>query len=125
MVCVGGRLEKSFLNDACKHPILFPKVGKITDLLIKHHHKLTGHSERGITLNEIRSSGYCTVDANSTVKNIIYICVECRRHRGRLGEQKMADLHSWRLNESAPFIHCGINMFGPFVVKQRRSEVKR
>ena len=55
VIRVGGRLEKSFLNNECKHPILFRKVGKITDLLIKHHHKLTGYSGRGITLNEIRS----------------------------------------------------------------------
>ena len=44
VIRVGGRLEKSFLNNECKHPILFLKVGKIIDLLIKHHHKLTGHS---------------------------------------------------------------------------------
>ena len=87
VIPVGGRLEKSFFNNECKHPILFQKVGKITDLLIKHHHKLTGHSRRGITLNKIRSSGYWVVDANSAVKNIIYNCVECCRYRGRLEEQ--------------------------------------
>ena len=124
MICVGGRLEKSFLNNECKHPILFPKVGKITDLLIKHHHKLTGHSGWGITLNKIHSSGYWIVDANSAVKNIIYNCVECHRYRGRSGEQKMADLLSCRLNESVPSTHCGKDMFRPFVVMQRRSEVK-
>ena len=36
----------------------------------------------------------------------------------------MANLPPCRLNESAYFTHCGINMFGLFVVKQRRSEVK-
>ena len=44
VIHVGERLEKSFLNNECKHPILLPKVGKITDLLIKHHHKLAAHS---------------------------------------------------------------------------------
>ena len=115
VIHVGGRLEQSFLNNECKHPMLLPKIGKI---------KLAGHSGRGITLNEIRSSGYWIVDANSAVKNILYNCVEFHRHRGRLGEQKMANLHSCRLKESAPFTHCGIDMFGPIVVKQRRSEVK-
>ena len=47
------------------------------------------------------------------------------RYRGRLGEQKMADLPSCRVIESAPFTHCGIDTFGPIVVKQRRNEVKR
>ena len=44
--------------------------------------------------------------------------------RGRSGEQKMADLLSCRLNESVPSTHCGKDMFRPFVVMQRRSEVK-
>ena len=84
VIRVGGRLDKSFLNNECKHPILFPKVGKITDLLIKHHHKLTGHSGRGITLNEIHSLGYWIIDANSALKNIISNCADCRRYRERL-----------------------------------------
>ena len=36
----------------------------------------------------------------------------------------MADLLSCRLNESVPSTHCGKDMFRPFVVMQRRSEVK-
>ena len=44
VIHVGGRLENSFLNNECKHPILLPKVGKITELLIKYHHKLAAHS---------------------------------------------------------------------------------
>ena len=39
-------------------------------------------------------------------------------------EQKMANLPSCRLNKSAPFTHCRIDMFEPIAVKQRRSEVK-
>ena len=126
VIYVEGRLENSFLNNECKHPILLQKVGKIIEeLQIKHHHKLAAHSGRGITLNKIRSSRYWIVDANSAVKNIIYNCAECRRHRGTLGEQKMANLLSCRLNESTPFTHCGIHMVGPIALKQRRSEVKR
>ena len=88
---VGERLEKSFLSNGCKHPLLLPKVGKITDLLIKRHHRLAGHSGWGITLNQICSSGYWIVDANSAVNNITYNCVECCRHRGSLGEQEMTN----------------------------------
>ena len=36
----------------------------------------------------------------------------------------MADLSTCRLTETAPFTHCGVDIFGPFIVKQRRSEVK-
>ena len=34
VIRVGGRLKKPFLNNECKRPILFPKVGKITNVLI-------------------------------------------------------------------------------------------
>ena len=123
VIRVGGRLDKSFLNNECKHPILFPKVRKITDLLIKHHHKLTGHSGRGITLNEIHSSGYWIIDANSALKNIIYNCAECRRYRERL-VNKHGSFTFLQVEWECAF-HCGKDMFGPFVVKQRRCGVKR
>ena len=76
-----------------------------------------GHSGQGITLNEIRSSGYWIVVENSAVKNILYNYVECRKHRGKLGEQKIANSPSCRLNESSSFAIYGIDIFGSFVVR--------
>ena len=86
---------------------------------------MAAHGGRGITLNQIRSSGYWIVGANSAVKNFIFRYVDCRRLRRRIGEQKMTDLPTCRLTETAPFTHCVVNIFGPslFIVKQRRSEV--
>ena len=37
----------------------------------------------------------------------------------------MTDLPSSRLTEVAPFTYCRVDMFGPFIIKQRRSAVKR
>ena len=122
---VGGRLDKCFINSNCKHPILLPKDGKVTSLITQHHHKMASHGGCSITLNQIRGSGYWIVGENSAVKNFIFRCVDCRRLRGRFVEQKMVDLNVCRLTEVSPFIHCGVDTFGPFIVKQRRSEVKR
>ena len=78
IIQVCGRLEKSFLDNECKYPISLQKAGKTTDLLIKHHHKLAGQSGQGITMNEIRSSGYWLLDSNSAVNSILYNFVEFR-----------------------------------------------
>ena len=38
---------------------------------------------------------------------------------------KMADLPVHRLAEAPPFIYCGVDMFGWFVIKQQRNEIQR
>ena len=40
IIHVGGRLVDSCINNNCKHPILLPKNGKVTTLIIQHHHKM-------------------------------------------------------------------------------------
>ena len=37
----------------------------------------------------------------------------------------MDNLPSSRLMEVPPFTYCGVDMFGPFIIRQRRSEVKQ
>ena len=37
----------------------------------------------------------------------------------------MSDLPKERCCEAAPFTHCGVDMFGPFIVRERRSNLKR
>ena len=76
-------------------------------------------------MNEIRGAGYWIVGANSALKKVISNCAECQRFRGRVGEQKMANLAACRSKEAGLFTYCGVDMFGPFTVKQRRSTVKR
>ena len=36
----------------------------------------------------------------------------------------MADLPQERCTEAAPFTYCGVDMFGPLIIKERRSELK-
>ena len=40
-------------------------------------------------------------------------------------EQKMANLPEHRLKPAPPFTHCGVDYFGPFVIKEGRKELKR
>ena len=88
-------------------------------------HGKCAHGGRDATLNELRRSRYWVVNGNSAVRSKLFKCIQCRRLRGKLGIQKMADLPSSRLMEVPPFPYCGVDMFGPFIIKQRQSEVKR
>ena len=122
---VEGRLKHSFQPRQIKFPIILPKRAMITQRLIEWYHHKVQHSGRTTTLNEIRSHGYWIIGMNSRVKAVIHACVRCRIFRGRLADQKMADLPTERTLELAPFTYCGVDMFGHFNIKEGRKTHKR
>ena len=124
---VGGRLQKlEELDEGIRHPVIVPTRGHFTDLIIRHAHQNTAHGGRGLTMNEIRNR-YWIINGNSAVRYYISRCVDCRRLRAKVNDQKMADLPLGKSEKvtAPPFTYCGIDYFGPFVVKQGRKEVKR
>ena len=121
---VGGRLRKSSFIESTKHPVILPKT-IASQRLAESFHRSVQHSGRTTTVGEIRKSGFWIVNINSCVRSVIHKCVLCRLFRGKLGEQKMADLPDERISCEGPFVYSGVDMFGPFLVKERRSSVKR
>ncbi|XP_071477128.1 uncharacterized protein [Diadema antillarum] len=125
IIRVGGRIDRANISSEIKHPIILPRRSHISKLLILHHHQRTHHMGRGITHNELRQAGYWVIGGSSAVSQCISSCVTCRRRRGPMVQQKMAELPDDRVEPSAPFTYCGVDYFGPFLVKERRSQVKR
>ena len=78
-----------------------------------------------MTINEVRSSGFLIINANSVTCSLIYHCVTCRSLRGKLVEQLMSELTSDRFKEFPPFTYCGVDLFGPFTIKNYRKELRR
>ena len=76
-------------------------------------------------MNEIRNHGLWIVHLGSIVRKVIRRCVICNKLRGKVSKQIMSDLPIDRVSESSPFIHCWVDLFGPFYVKERRSTLKR
>ena len=52
-------------------------------------------------------------------------CVRCKQLRGQLQQQKMSDLPNDRMCIEPPFTYCGVDIFGPFVLKDGRKEGKK
>ena len=125
MMRVGGRLESSTLPYDVKHPIILPRCSKVTEMIIDHFHKKVKHQGKGMTMNEIRSQGLWILGLNAAVASHIYKCVQCRRQRRPTESQKMANLPEDRVEPAPPFTYCGMDCFGPFMVKEGRRELKR
>ena len=80
---------------------------------------------RGMTHNEIRQNGYWILEGSSRVARSIFNCVTCRRLRKPAEDQKISCLPDDRPNPAPPFSYSAIDFFGPFIVRERRSNVKR
>jgi hypothetical protein len=122
---VGGRLTKSGLPEHVKHPIILPRRGHVTNLVLRYHHERIGHQGRGMTLNELRANGYWVIGGSSSIGYQISNCVICQKCRGVVQQQKMANLPTDRMEEEAPFTYCGVDYFGPWHIKEGRKELKR
>ena len=125
LIRVGGRIRRANIPRDLAHPVVLPSQGHVTTMIIRHHHERARHAGRGITLNEIRASGYWIVKLRTAVASYVWRCVTCRKLRGSRAGQKMADLPVDRLDPAPPFTNTGVDMFGPFYVKEGRSERKR
>merc|ERR1712002_32123 len=78
-----------------------------------------------MTTNCMRSKGYWILGSSHFVSKFISKCVTCRRLRRSPQVQKMADLPQDRLTSAPPFTFCGMDCFGPFIIKEGRKELKR
>ena len=125
IIRVGGRLRKSSLTEAEQHPVIIPKNSAVSDAIIQWSHTSVVYGARGLTLNHFRNSGIWIISANAAVRRVIHRCVTCCKLRGKTSFQKMADLPVERCTEVAPFTYCGVDIFGPYLIKEKRSQLKR
>lgn len=126
VIRVGGRLQNTeLLDDNCKHPIILPSHDHVTDIFIRRLHEHVGHGGRNATLNHMRRHGIWIINANARVRGVLHKCVNCRKSRGKQGTQKMAPLPQDRTVDTPPFTYVGVDLFGHFLVKDGRKEVKR
>ncbi len=111
---VGGRLANAQENDSFRFPVLIPKKAVATRVMIEWHHAQIEHRGKHTTVSRIREFGFWVVNAGKEVGGVVYRCVRCKWLRGKLNNQKMADLPFDRTLVVPPFTYCGVDVFGPF-----------
>ena len=124
IVRVGGRIAHADIPFETRHPVILPKH-LITELLVKHTHRMVGHCGRDNILSNLRKK-YWVINGNSMARRIVRDCTICRKLHGKSGEQIMADLPLERVRGDVhPFTHTGVDYFGPFIVSHGRKNEKR
>lgn len=119
---IGGRLNLSVLPMEQKNPIILPRKSHVAKLIVLHFHEKTGaHQGRHITEGVIRNNGYWVIGARKLISSVIHKCVVCKRLRGNLMSQKMADLPSSRVTPGPPFSAVGVDTFGPWSIVTRKT----
>ena len=122
---VGGRLQKSPIDQEAKHPTILPKDHHVLDLIIRHYHLVSGPSGIEHTLSLIQQK-YWIIKARVSLRCILSSCFDCRKRNASVGQQKMASLPQDRVSPSEPpFSHVGVDCFGPFNVCRGRGTAKR
>ena len=125
VLCVEGRLQRSSLPVASKHPIVLPSAHHVTSLIVLHVHAAEGHSGPLHTLAKIREK-YWVVRGHATVHKVLNTCTICRVRRASPGQQFMAPLPTPRVTPGrAPFASCGVDYAGPLLTRVGRSNTKR
>lgn len=113
---VDGRLEESTLSRDQKEPIILPKNGHLTMLIIRNAHKNILHGGNQATLEEVQRH-YWLIQGRNTIKYHLHDCTICFRYRKQPSSQLMGSLPRFRVNECRPFTYTGVDFAGYFDVK--------
>ena len=117
---VGGRLRRSSLPSAEKHPVILPNNHHVSKLLIEHFHQRSSHQGRQITHGAVRQGGYWIISGQSAVSKVLQSCITCKKSRGQTLTQLMSDLPEDRLEPTPPFTNVGMDVFGPWLIATRK-----
>ncbi|XP_062541409.1 uncharacterized protein LOC134209438 [Armigeres subalbatus] len=121
-----GRLGAA--EDICynvRHPIILPRNHLVTLLLVNMYHRQYRHCNSETAVNEIRQL-FNIPRLRSIVRKVSRDCTFCKIRRAKPAIPLMAPLPPARLaHHEPPFTYTGLDYFGPLLVKQGRSNVKR
>ena len=125
MLRVGGRLKNVSIAPEKKHPPILPRSHSVTTSLLQWIHRRNGHVGPEHVLSLTREK-YWVIGARVAINQVIHKCFFCRVRRAKKMFPFMADLpHCRAAIDDPPFCQCGVDMFGPVIIKQGRKQIKR
>ena len=92
LICLGGRLKNADVEIEQKNPVILPKENHVSLLLIRHHHAQLKHQGHHLTEGAVRAAGLWSLGGKGLIDSTLHKCVTCRRLRGQMQEQQMAEV---------------------------------
>ena len=125
LIRVGGRLQAVVLDYDQKHQVILPSKCHLSKLIAQHEHTRLLHGGPQLMHSTIRQR-YRITKGRMVCRKIVYSCVKCFRMQAVSASHPMGNLLSLRVNPARPFLNCGVDYAGPFVIHQgrRRSKTK-
>lgn len=114
---VRGRLSNAEVTYDEKYPIIIPGNSAFGKLLLQEAHEKTLHGNIQLMLN-YANSRYWIISGRTAARDVVKRCVMCLRYAKQEQQQLMGDLPKERVLASAPFTHCGVDLFGPVKIKR-------
>ena len=120
MLMLGGRLR-----NARGHRPILPCNHSVTELIIRHYHEAEGHAGLQHVLSVVRNH-FWIVKGAAAVRRVLRNCNKCKILNAKPMQQQMAMLPECRITPGVyAFESCGVDYFGPLLVQQGRSVMKR
>jgi hypothetical protein len=108
-----------------KKPVILDGHHLFTKLVVMDYHVRAGHAGREYVANELRQK-FWIIGLRGLVKKTWMQCQFCRNRRAKAAAPEMGEIPLERLQQcSRPFIHTGMDYFGPIEVTVGRSRQKR
>ena len=122
---VGGRLKHIDIPHRSKHQPILPKNHQVTKIIIDWVHRRNGHVGPEHVLSLLREQ-YWVLSGRTVIRSVLARCFFCQIRRALRQFPMMADLPLARAAfGEPPFANCGVDLFGPIVIKQGRKQLKR
>lgn len=113
------RVSKASIAESSKKPILLPAKSRYSELVILDCHEKVFHNGTRETLNLLRQK-YWVLRGRERVKYLIRRCILCRKLEGLPFKYAYCpDLPAFRVDESSPFSHVGVDFAGPLIVSDK------
>ena len=125
LIRVGGRLQAAVLDYNQKRQVILPAKCHLSELIVQHEHMRLLHGGPQLMHCSLRQRFWIT-KGRMLCRKIVHSCVKCVRMRAASANQMMGNLFSLRLKPARPFLNCGVDYGGPFLIRQggRRSKMK-